>query len=210
MSELLLSEDALLIPSGVEGKARPLDMRKIHKAEARLVELQGVTRLKAGELLYTFIDAFGEAKTHLAWLRGEYGRAKQRVREARGIVVLDKAADVLKAKGLASSRSPAGSEDLRDGVVNRDEEYKKVFDVFCQIEAAVEHMEGKVEKMKMAYYAISDLVKTADAKRDTSGGAGDDEPGAVTQSEKIQQFVAEHSTMEPDAYEDAGFGTPKY
>jgi|SRR5688572_11772316 len=209
MSELLLSADALLIPMG-DGKAKPLDMRKIHKARARLVELQGVTRLKAGELLFTFIEAFSEAKTHLAWLRGEYGRAKQRTRAMRGLVVLDRAADVLKAKGLASSSRPTGSEDLRDGVVEQDADYKAAFDVFCQLEAAVEHMEGCVETMKMAYYAVSDLVKTADAKRDTSGGVGDDEPGAISHSEKVQKFVAEHSTMEPEAYEDFGFGTPKY
>ena len=210
MSDLLLSADALIIPSS-EGRAITLDMRKVHKAESRLVELNGITKAKAGELLYCFIEAFGEAKDHLATLRGEYGRAKQRVRRARGVIVLDKAADKLKDKGLARAAAPAGSEDMRDACVDTDEIYQKVHDQFCQVEAAVESMEGKVEKLKMAYYSVGELIKGPDfARRDTSGGAGDEEPGSYTQREKIQRFVEEVANTDVDAYAEAGFGTPKF
>lgn len=212
MSELLLHEDALVVPRA-QGLALTLDMRKIHKAEARLVELQGVTKQKAGELFHCFIEAFGEAKSYLAQLRVEYGRAKQRTRQTRGIIVLDKAVDALKAKGLLSTRSPAGSEDMRDAIVETSQEYIEVFDRFSQVEAALEHMEGKVEKLKMAYYAISDLIKGTDlTKRETSGGAGDDDPGTLTRAEKLTNFVNEHSVVESEAatYEECGFGTPKF
>jgi hypothetical protein len=188
-------------------------MRKIHKAEARLVELQSVTKQKAGELFYCFIEAFGDARKYLAQLRGEYGKAKQNTRRIRGIIILDKASDKLKEKGLLSARSPAGSEDMRDSIVETDPEYIETFDRFCQVEAALEHMEGKVEKLKMAYYAISDLIKGTDlTKRETSGGVGDDDPGSLTKSEKLHQFVNEHSVVgaEASTYEDLGFGVPKF
>lgn len=207
MSELLLSHEAMTVPSA-KGKPHVFDMRRIHKAEARLIELANVTRLKAGELLYVVIDAFGDARNHLATLKMEFGASKQRLRTVRGIIVLDRVQDALKVKGLASARSPAGSEDLRDAIVNTDPEYLETADKLNQVEAAMEHMEGKVKKLEMAYFAINSLTKTQDAKKDTSGGVGDDDPGAMTQTEKVQQFVNSVSTVKSDNY-DGDFGPPK-
>lgn len=210
MTDLLLSADALVIPSS-EGRGITLDMRAVHKAESRLIELNGITKAKAGELLHCFIEAFGEAKGHLATLRGEYARAKQRVRRARGVIVLDQAVEKLKEKGLSRATMPAGSEDLRDACVDTDPEYEKIHDRFCQVEAAVESMEGKVEKLKMAYYAVNELIKGVDlTRRDTSGGAGDDDPGSFTRTEKIQRFVEEVTQTDAEAYAESGFGAPKY
>ncbi len=211
MSEILLSADALTVPRA-QGQGLILDMRRIHRAEARLFELQSVTRAKAGELLHCFIEAFSEAKANLAQLRGEYGRAKQLTRRVRGRIVLDRAIEVLKARGLVRAASPAGSEDLRDSVVEDDPEYVEAFDRFCQVEAAMEHMEGKVETIKMAYFSVSELIKGTDlTRRDTSGGVGDDDPGSFTRTEKIKQFIDQHSVAasEAETYEDSGFGVPK-
>jgi hypothetical protein len=204
---LLLSRDALTVPSS-KGKPHVFDMRRIHKAEGRLIELANVTRLKAGELLYAVIDAFGEARNHLAVLRMEFGASKQKLRTIRGIIVLDRVQEVLKVKGLANTRSPAGSEDLRDGVVNTDPDYLEAADNLSQVEAAMEHMEGKVKKLEMAYFAINSLTKNQDAKKDTSGGVGDDNPGAFTQQEKVERFVNSVSTVKQEDY-DGDFGPPK-
>jgi hypothetical protein len=205
MAELLLSADALVVPSST-GRPHTFDMRKIHKAESRLVEMNGITKAKAGELLYTVIDAFGDAKDYHATLKGEFGRCKQKLRSVRGVIVLDKAPDELKAKGLSSARSPAGSEDLRDSVVNTNTDYMFWADVLAQVEVASDRMEAKVEKLKMAYYAISDLIKGPDVRRDTSGGVGDDAPGSLSRSEQTQQFVEEQATKKNYP---KGFGAAK-
>lgn len=208
-SELIMRDDALVVPS-VSGQPLVIDMRRIHKAEARLVELQSVTKAKAGELFHCFIEAFGDARKSAAQLRGEYGKVKQRTRQVRGEVVLTRAVDKLKERGLVSVRSPAGSEDMRDAVVENDAAYIKIFDQFCQVEAVLEDMEGRVEKLKMAYYAISELIKGTDlSKRDVSGGVGDDDPGAQTRKEKLNDFVNQHSSDDNATYEEFGFGVPK-
>lgn len=209
MSELLMSEDALQVPSS-SGRPLVFDMRKVHKAERRLFELASITKAKAGELQATMIDAYGEARRYYAILKAEFGRCKQKTRSVRGTIVLDKAPDILKANGLASARSPAGSEDLRDSVVNIDRDYIEATDTLLQVEAAMDHMESTAEKLKMAYYAIRDLVQGSDlSRRDVSGGVGDDEPGSLSQSEKVTQFVNQHSTVKQESYDD-GFGAPKY
>ena len=195
-----------MVPSAL-GKPHCLDMRRIHKAEARLIELSGVTKDKAGELIYCFLESWGEARTYLAVLRQEFARSKQKLRTIRGIIVLDRAADLLASKGLASSRSPAGSEDLRDSVVNTDPDYLAAADVLAQVEAAVETMESKAEKLKMAYFAINKLIDGT-GKVDTSGGTGDDAPGSFSESEKVQKFIEENNNSAN--YKKSGFGTPKY
>jgi hypothetical protein len=205
MVELLLSEEALVVPTSTS-LALTFDMRKIHRAESRLIEMNGITKAKAGELLFCVIDAFGEAKEHYATLKGEFGRCKQKLRSIRGLIVLDKAPEELKSKGLSSARSPAGSEDLRDGVVNTNADYLKWSDVLIQVETAMDRMESKVEKLKMAYYAISDLIKGVEARKDTSGGVGDDSPGELSRTERSREFVEEQAIVN----HPKGFGTAKY
>lgn len=200
MSELLLSTDALVVPSCASARPLTFDMRKVHKAESRLVELGGVTRDKAGELIYTFIEAWDEAAGFMASISLEYQRSKQRLRSIRGLILLDRAADVLKEKGHKSS------EDLRSAVVDRDPEYLAAYDVMQQLEAARQGMENKVEKLKMAYFSIKGLIEPVQAKKSFSGSE-DEEPTEFTPTEKVQQFIQENA---PKPTYSRGFGAAKY
>lgn len=203
MSDLLLSADAMTVPCS-QPQPLVLDMRKIHKAESRLHELATLTKPKAGELEYTFLDAYGAARDYWAILTGEFGRVKQKLRTAQGIAILDKAADVLKEKGIIGARSNSGSEDQRKAVTDTDVTYLQWADILSQVEVAMNRMEAKVDKLKMAYFSAGVLTRQPDAKRDVSGGVGDDMPGAMTQTEKVQQFVRDVSTPSP-----RGFGKAK-
>jgi len=214
MDELVLSaKQALVVPRADGSAPYVFDMRPIFKAEARLVELQGITKFKANELVVAFINACDESKKFLSILNGELLRAKEQLKYVRGIVVLDRAVDVLKSKGLvsSSSKSPAGSEDLRDAVVHTDKEYKEAVDRLAQVTAAAEYMDGKVEKMRMAYFCANAANKDLrEVTRDTSGGTGEEEVGAFTSQEKMERFVNEHAVVKQESYDDEGFGAPKF
>jgi hypothetical protein len=212
MTDLLLSDDVLLLPNVYSSKPTILELKEVHKAHARLVELNGITREKAGELQATMISAFSQARKYASALKADFGVTKQRLRRIRARIILDEASEVLKTKGLLTSRSPAGSEDLRDSVVNTNEEYNNVAEILAQTEAVMEDMQSRAEEFKMAYYAIGQLTAGHDlsSKRDVSGGTGDDEPGALTQDEKIAEFVKKTSVKKHEPYEDNGFGVPKY
>jgi hypothetical protein len=208
MSDLLLSEDAFIVPTCVVGvKPHCFDMRKIHTAEARLVELSGVTKAKAGELLACFITAYDDARKFRAILRGELIRSKQRVKSVAGRVTLDEAASILKEKGLLNTRSPAGSEDLRKAVVDTHADYIAAVDLQAQVEASLDHMDGKVEKMHMAYFSVQELQKGPEMSKHISGGVGEDSD--LTSRERAQVFAEEHSTVKKVSY-SSGFGAPKF
>lgn len=200
---------ALQFPAG-DGVSKDvvLDLRELFAAKARLVELQAVTRLKAGELLHTFIRAWSDtAKLHKVAER-HLTRAKRRVKEVRAVVVLDRGPEELKKRGLATTRSPGGSEDLRDSVVSCDHDYQAACERLEQIQAAAALLEIEAETFKMAYFSVNKLVDPYDkTSNDTSGGAGDD-PGAMTDTEKVQEFVTKHGTVKHQNYKGA-FGAPK-
>lgn len=208
MSDIVLSQDTCVLPPVRPGdKPIVCDMRRVNRARSRLFELASLTTAKAGELLATFIEAWGDARRYATTAQREFSRAKQRLREVRATVVLDKAPDELKRRGLASTRSPAGSEDLRDGVVNSDPDYQRAADLVAYAEALAQYLGDIAEELKMAYFTANKLVDPrGDARRETSGGTGDDEPGALTETERAEAFVRKHSNQ--NNYKGA-FGAPK-
>lgn len=206
MSDLILSANMALVVPIVNGQKTVFDMRNIYKAEARLIELCDITKAKAGELRYTFITAWSEASRYIGQLKKEVMRAKAKLRSVKAIVVLDRAPEELKRRGLSSSRSPAGSEDLRSAVVDHDKDYIAAEELVIEITASMAFMETKAETFKMAYFSVDrDEAPT----RDTSGGTGMDEVGTMTQQEKIEKFVEDHGAIDHTKYDNTGFGPPK-
>jgi hypothetical protein len=209
MGDLVLESDkALVFPSGSDAsKHVVLDMTDVYRAEVRLVELKGVNRQRAGELVYTFIEAWDRAKQYLSTASIELLRAKQRVRNIRAAIVLDSSIEVLKKKELVSSRSPAGSEDLRESVVNSDPQFQEATERVYQIQAVVEILDSQVEKFRMAYFSINKLLDPYQPPPSISGGTGLDDVGAMTETEKVRDFTETRSNTK--SYGSA-FGTPKY
>lgn len=208
MSEILSPKGVLVLPHGDGPTNNPLtiDLASVYKAEARLFELQSVTRLKAGELLHTFIRAWSDARTAHATVQHHLTKAKRYLKRVRGLCVLDRAAAVLEKKGLASSRSPAGSEDLRDAVVSTDADYLVAADRVEQLQAALDLLETKAETLKMGYFSVQTVLDPRERHVQTSGDTGTDDAGTMTPREKAAVFIENHGR--PASYGD-GFGGAK-
>lgn len=206
---ILLDSEAFTVPSG-DGKSLPkvFDMRRIYKADARLSELATMNQMKAGELASTFIEAWGTASEYHAKIVYQFTVAKQRVRTTKAIVVLDKSKDILKAKGLIKDSAPAGSEGLRDAVVDMDVDYNEAVQLLSQLEACCTMMEIKAERFKMAYFTVNKLMSGQERSKDVSGGAGDDDVGAYSDTERAEEFARENAA--PEEPYRRGFGSPKY
>jgi hypothetical protein len=210
MSDLILSADKALVVPAADGQA-PLvfDMREIFRAESRLIELNAVTRVKAGELLHTFITAWRDTKRLVARTRRQLVAAKRNVKEARATVIVDKLQEILKEKGLATPKSPSGSEDLRSSIVEKDPDYKAANAIQEEIEAALEWLEIQAETFKMAYFSVNKLIDPREAGASTSGGTGTDEPGTLTDDDRVEEFVNKVTTVDKKNY-SKGFGAPKF
>lgn len=204
---ILDSKNALVVPAG-NGTDKPLvfDMTQIYKAHRRLVELCGVNKLKAGELLHTYIAAWKETKEYGAQATRQVTIAKRKVKEARATVILDRVREVAKEKALSSN------EDVRDAIVQKDEDYIAACDRLAEIEAKEKLLEISAETFKMAYFAVNKLVDPYDkTSASTSGGSDEsDEVGSFTAAERVEHFVNTHSAIKPANYDnDDGFGAPK-
>jgi len=205
MSDILNADKALVIPSG-NGTNSPivLDMRNIYKTEARLFEIQSLTKAKSSEFLYVVIQALSETKRHMATINLELLRAKQELRKVRAIIILDEVPEVLKAMGGTSSKSPMGSEDFRESLVNKSQQYQVVTDRVYQINASLEIMEAKAESFKMSYFVAMNVARGVDVAANISGGVDGEDPGSYSEQEKAQNFV--NKVNKPTN----GFGNAKF
>lgn len=134
-----------------------IDLENINRLEARMAEIGGATKETAAELMQAFNEGYSELTKAMAKISYEYNQALKNSNKRRGIVLIDIAPEKLKNKGLATSRSPGGSEDLRKAVLDTDEEYLKLLDVLYALEAAYEFLKGKAKSFENAYKTTSNI-----------------------------------------------------
>lgn len=141
-------------PKGVQ----VFDLTNVQFAESRIHEVAFVTPQKAGELLAAFNTAHLELVIIIGKVELEIRRAERRSGEIRSIIVLDKAKDILKAKGLSKDSNPAGSEDLRRAILDGDPEYQDAVDKAEELKVLGEFLRQKSKSIEMAYHSVKKLI----------------------------------------------------
>lgn len=157
MQTLIFNGTELVCPRGHTGET-PLvvNMEKILAAESRIAEVPGVTPAKAPELLSFFAEAARNAHDLMVMAQHQCSVAERQAARIRARIVLDEAGEILKLKGLVSPRSPAGSEDLRNAVVETNVAYQEASDKVDYLTAVAEWMKGKVKSFEKAYFDTKD------------------------------------------------------
>lgn len=165
-----VTSTALECPRG-DGRGNPIriDLYKMIEAESRLAEVAFVTLDKAPELLSTFNKTWLDVQRTVVTLRSEYVKAKEAVRRRKAVMMLDYVEDILKAKGLKSSA------DLREAVVDADEEYCQAKDREHQLASIISLLEGKMQAFENAYTAIKKLLSTVQLPAQPLRDRGDEE-----------------------------------
>lgn len=102
-----------------------LDLTEIYLALGRKEEVATVNNHKAPELLSLFNVAYLNASRVLNALQYELVVCEHLIRETKAIILLDRMKGILEKSGLANSRNPLGSEDIRQAVYEMDPEYKR-------------------------------------------------------------------------------------
>ena len=194
MSELSISGNEITCPR-VGGGGIVIDLGRIAVMEARLAEVALVTPIKAPELLSVFTQAWLELQKHAIALETERLAADRAARMRKSLVTLDLAPEVLRNKGLIRAGSPAGSEDLRQAVLDGDEAYQNALSTVYEIGCCIDLLKTKAKAFEMAYNSVKKIL---DADRyfyapnqNLSGGTGTADVGEVS----------------PSA---AGFGEPRF
>lgn len=140
------------------GPLKEMEITEIDWAERRIPEVARVNHQRAPELLATFNVAFLVASRVLTQLEYEHLQAKIKLADIKGILLLDKVAAILAAKGLSSERNPAGSEGLRQAVIDTDPEYRQQQEVCNQLACARDLFENKKKGVEMAYTSVKKIL----------------------------------------------------
>lgn len=139
-----------------------IQLGDIIQAESRLHEARIANKGTAQELLSVYNQGVLAASRAIAHLKFEHSRAVRAADRRKAIVMLDIAPQVLSAKGLTTTRSPAGNEDLRNSVLNQDEEYLKLLDRADEIKTMVLIVEGKYDALNNAIIAVRRVLDSRD------------------------------------------------
>lgn len=130
----------------------------LYRAEGRIHEVAYVTVGKAPELLACLNEAWAEAAKALALVEREHVLAKRESDRIRSVVLMDRVQDVLRAKGLATAKNVVGSADLRQAVLDADEEYRTALDRVTTIKCFYELIKGKQKAVEMAFTSVKKIV----------------------------------------------------
>ena len=145
----------MVLPNGAEQVV--LDMDEIYHIDKRQHEVATVNLHRAPELLTTFNRGFIAAREAAIKVQGLIDAAKKAERTRAAIVVLDEVPKILVQKGLATTRSPGGSEDLRKAVLHQDPEYVACLDRISMLEAAKAFLELKAKGFENSYTSVKKI-----------------------------------------------------
>lgn len=188
------NSSALLVPSP-NGTYTKVDLSQVYAAEGRIHEVATVNPHRAPELLATFNLAYAKLGEIEVGLIQAYNAADNAARRVRSIVLLDRVPQVLKDKGLSSARSPGGSEDQRNAILDMDEEYTAARERVEMIEAMRTLVANKKKSLEWAYTSVKKVLggDPTSLGQNRSFSAGADmgpsvEPGVVVQSRQVPGF----------------------
>jgi len=154
---MVFEEHSLTLPAFGKSPQLNLDMTTIREAEKRLIEAKTVNPVTYAELSHTYNESYRVLKQHLSNIGYQLLLAEKAMEVAKADVILGSYADYLKDKPKS-----AGSTDLRNAFLTRDEAYNLALDRINQLKALQSNFEGKIKVlenvvsyMKQKMYLIS-------------------------------------------------------
>ncbi len=157
MSDLVTNDHAIVLPAFGKTPELRLDMGAIREAERRLIEAKMVSPVTYPELSHTYNESYRMLKQHLSSLGYQLLMAEKALQSAKADVILGSYAEYLEGKPKS-----AGSSDLRDAFLTKDEAYNSALDRTHQLKAIISNFEGKIKVlenvvsfMKQKMYLIS-------------------------------------------------------
>lgn len=142
-----------------------LELGPVFIAEARVHEIAMADKARAKSLFADFIGAYIYTSKLHAMCKLHVARAATESRKRRSVLIIDFMPEMAKAKGLSTSRSPTGAEDIREAFLYRDEEFLIIEDGRAALEAAEAMMLGKMLALRDAADAVKQMLSPEDRPR---------------------------------------------
>lgn len=157
MTELTTNDHAITLPAFGKSPPLRLEMSVIREAETRLIEAKTVNPATYLDLANCYNESYRVLKQHISNIGYQLLLAKKALEVAKADVILGEYAEYLKDKPKS-----AGSADLRDAFLIRNEDYLAATDRINQLTALQTNFEGKIKVlenvnsyMKQEMYLVS-------------------------------------------------------
>lgn len=152
--------EIIFVPRGKANEsAIPVDLGFWGRQEQRLAEVAFVTPTKAPELLSHCNRCALDLENLIVTFEMEQQYAIREAERRKAEVLLDVIPKLLIEKGLATSRNPLGSEDVRAAVLAQDTLYAEALERVDQIKAVAKLLRGKFDAFERAFIAVRTLVR---------------------------------------------------
>ena len=139
----------LIVPScRKELKPLFLNMSEVYRIESRISEIRDSNPAILPDLIADFNMGYITIGKLISQVQMEMSETQIALKEAKSIVILDKANQILAEKGHQKS-----SSDLREHVLMLDPEVVRLMRVMGVHEAYLELLNNKAKAMEMAYHA---------------------------------------------------------
>ena len=197
---LTITPTSIVFKQATDGRSMEIDIEEISKAEARVQDIQCVTPSKAPELLAAFTMAWRDLDRLVVILSYQHVVAVNRLKEERSRVLVDEIPQIIKEKGLPSSK------DIRDAVLDRHPDVLAANEVVQQIHCILELIKGKKEAIGMAYSSVKRIVGEGayNMLRNTNNPNLSGDSG----TRQIEDPPKQQAT--PVVSNHRGFGQPRY
>jgi hypothetical protein len=160
-------------------KTFEVDLTPIHLAESRRDELVAASGRSLLELANAFDDGYDAACKLHSRVIYEEEMATIASRKRRSVLLRDEFPRIIKDRGLGSSRSPVGAEDIRENLYYEDDEFTHLEQYRAALEAIKELLFGKMLSMQRLCKRTEVLLQRREARvsglgeHDANGGDGE-------------------------------------
>jgi len=130
----------------------------ICRLEARLHEMRTANASNMSELMYIYSRGATLCARRQVEEEAVVSALTIEKKSIAALVTLDKAPEALKKRGLLSTRSPGGSADTREAVLDSDPEYQSVLRKIARSEARAKLYGIRQAQFERAYYGVKTSV----------------------------------------------------
>lgn len=165
-----MADDVLTVGGAGQIPSWSFDMSSVNLAESRLSEVAYVNQRTAPELAAVFNMGANECGKALAKATLAYTRTMRAVDRRAAVVSVDLAKDILAEKGLTTTKTPAGSDTLRQAIVEMDREYQELVDRADQLEAIQKLLQVKFKTLERAFWQVRKVSDPQATEFDNEAG----------------------------------------
>jgi hypothetical protein len=181
------------------------DMAQVFSAESRMHEISFAGKIQSKDLFATFTRAYIYVSNLHAMVKLHVARASTEARKRRAVLIIDHIPGMAKEKGLATSRSPTGAEDIREAFLYKDEEYLLIEEGRAALEAAEALLFGKMMAFREAADACKQMLSPDERPRLNNAELT---PNAHGMDEK--PLIPHDEVVPPPKTPVTGFGEPQH